>query len=215
MAPQAAPTGSRHIWVTLGPPAGRSNSPQTAKPSSSYRGELTGLDELEERRDALGVDPLQRRGQQPDPEAAAALVRIGPQEAEVVVRFDRGMGGLEALEGLHHPGRSIPEQLRQEALQALIIDRPQLRLPRRDPERHRRAIPGEPGRFVAESRLRHQPPDGPVLSEPPLGVRERPAPNRIGVERPRQNVDRGGDLGGRCHPRFQWRVAVRRLRHFF
>lgn len=123
------------------------------------------------------------------------------------------MGRFEALEGLQHAGRPIPKQLRQKALQALLVRGQQLRLSRWDPEHHRRAVLGEPGRSIREGRLGHQAPDDADLLQPPLRVGEGPAPDRVGVEGPRQGFGRGGELNGARHPRLDGRGAMAVLCH--
>ena len=141
-------------------------------------------------------------GKQAHPQPLAGVVRVGAEQAEVVVRAALvRMRGVEALEGVQTLAAPSPTALAWSRAAKRISSSGAA--PARPGGIQTAAAP--PSAVIQTHPCRSagpasEPPDGPVLLQPALGIGKRPAPDRIRVEGQRQRLGdrveivRGRDL---------------------
>ena len=105
---RTAGRGSRHMVVTVGPPSGRVNDAAVDEADRPVPLEVGRVGGLEVGGPALGVDPGQVVGQQRHTEPLPALLRPGPEEAQVVVVGSLRMGVRQAARPGRWPARPAP-----------------------------------------------------------------------------------------------------------
>ena len=181
---------ARHIVRTGGQPAGGLELAGRLEAEPLVAGVVRRVRRLEVRRHVLGVDALEVVGDEGNAEAAPAMVGMRADEAEVVVRDVVWVVGIEEMHRLGHVLAVRAEELAQHRRHQRLFFRCALRATRLDPDRRRFARLGHPHLTASNRGVDPEAPPHRELRRATFRVGERPAPNRIAIERPRH---RGGD----------------------
>jgi hypothetical protein len=113
-----------------------------------YRRLLAGFDDCGQ---PLSVYLRQAVGQQPHADPLAAVVRMGAQQAQVIVRFSPRVRGLEPADQLQVIGCARAELGGGQPGQAFFLRGAHLGATRRDPDGRGRPVAGQPGVRVARN----------------------------------------------------------------
>ena len=136
------------------------------------------------------------------------MVGMGAEQIEMEVRFLREML-LEELDALEEEIGVIAEEPADEGLERLLFLRGELALAGRLPQRRRLTSRRHPHPRETQPAANEVSPERPPLVRCTVAIGERPAsPDRVVLERLRQNVDDGVEIGVGRRPVRDHRAAA-------